>query len=298
MTRIISTVFVVIGLVAGTFADRQPETPAERRGGYYVIAADFHVHSFMGDGMVSPFALVARARRQGLHAFAITDHNRIFMAKAGRWYSRFTGGPTVIVGDEITAPGFHMIGVGLDKHVTWRQSAAEVIEDIHQQGGVAIAAHPTRRFWKELDDNVVSELDAAEVVHSNEYASNAKSSEMKSFYRQAEHNGHHLTPIGSSDYHWFNSLGICRTYVFVRNNDEAEILDALRAGRTVVYDREGNAYGNPELIRLLQDQRILRDRGDYNYRGSGADDVITRTLAWLGLLGLAVFGRKSKGVSR
>ena len=294
MIRRIAWVFVITGLVVGTFKDRVPDTPVVRRGGYDVLAVDFHVHSFLGDGTLSPFALVARARHQGLQAFAITDHNRLFVAKAGRWYSRLVGGPIVIVGEEITAPGFHIIAVGIDKYVSWRQSAAEVIEDIHRQGGVAIAAHPTRRFWPEFNDDVITKLDAAEVVHANAYASNGKSQEMTSFYRQAEQRGHHLTAIGSSDYHWFNSLGICRTYVFVRYNDEAEILDALRAGRTVVYDREGNAYGNPELIRLLQDEPIMRDSGDYNYRGSGLVDVITRTLAWLGLVGLLLFGWKAK----
>ena len=298
MIRIISAVFVVIGLVAGTLIDRAPDAPVVRRGGYEVIAADFHVHSIMGDGVLSPFALVAHARRQGLHAFAITDHNRVFVAKAGRWYSRYVGGPTVIVGEEITAPGFHMIAVGIEKHVTWKQSAGEVIDDIHRLGGVAIAAHPTRRFWPALNDNVLRHLDAAEVVHPNEYASNAKWQEMRNFYQQTERVGYDLTAVGSSDYHWFNSLGICRTYVFVRNNDEAEILDALRAGRTVVYDREGNAYGNPELIQLLQDEPIMRESGDYTYRGTGVVDVVTRTLGWLGVIGLVLFGRKKKVVSR
>ena len=294
MTRIISGVFVIIGLVAGTFIDRGPDTTPPKRGGYEVIAADLHVHSFLGDGMLSPFALAERARRQGLDAIAITDHNRVFVAKAGRWYSRVIGGPTVIVGEEVTAPGFHINALGINKYVPWKQSATEVIEEIHRQGGVAIAAHPTRRFWTELNGNVVMQLDAAEVVHANEYASRGQRHELRSFYQQAEHDGRHLTALGSSDFHWFNSLGICRTYVFVRQNDEAEILAALRAGRTVVYDREGNAYGNAELIRLLQDQPIVRDTGDYNYRGSGTVDVITRTLGWLGFIGLVLFGRRAR----
>ena len=84
----------------------------------------------------------------------------------------------------------------------------------------------------------------------------------------------------------------------MRHNDEAEILDALRAGRTVVYDREGNAYGNAELIRLLQDQPIVRDTGDYNYSGSDTVDVITRTLGWFGFIGLVLFGRRARVVSR
>lgn len=114
MIRVTSGILMIIGLVAGTFTDHAADTPVVTRGGYDVVEADFHVHSFLGDGMLSPFALVSRARHQGLHAFAITDHNRVFAAKAGRWYSRLVGGPTVLVGDEVTAPGFHLIAVGID----------------------------------------------------------------------------------------------------------------------------------------------------------------------------------------
>ena len=291
MIRVASGILLIIGLIAGTLVDRGPDTPDVRRGGYDVVEADFHVHSFLADGMLSPFALVSRARHQGLHAVAITDHNRLFAAKAGRWYSRLVGGPTILVGEEVTAPGFHVIAVGIDKHVSWRQSAAEVIEDIHRQGGVAIAAHPTKRYWAAFDDNIVRALDGAEVLHTNAYASNQKAGEITSFYRRAEENGRHLTAFGSSDYHWFNSLGICRTYVFARNNDEHGILEAVRAGRTVVFDRDGNAYGNSELIQLLQLEPITRDVGDYEYRGYGIADVITRTFGWLGLIGLVLFGR-------
>jgi predicted metal-dependent phosphoesterase TrpH len=298
MIRIVSGIFVIIGLIGGTLTDRAQDSPPAKRGGYNVVEADFHVHSVFGDGLLSPFGLVSQARRQGLHAFAITDHNQLFAAKAGRWFSHLAGGPTILVGEEITAPGFHIIAVGIDKRVTWGQSASEVIEEIHRQGGVAIAAHPTRRYWAAFDENVVRQVDGAEVMHTHAYASNGKWEEMWMFYRRAAENGRHLTAVGSSDYHWFNSFGICRTYVFVRNNDETEILDALRAGRTVVYDREGNAYGNPELIRVLQDQPIKRDVGDYRYRGWGIIDLTTRTLGWLGLIGLLLFGKKKRLVSQ
>ncbi len=298
MIRITSGILVLIGFIGGTFADRAPDTPVVRRGGYDVVEADFHVHSFLADGMLSPFGLVSRTRQQRLHAFAITDHNRVFAARAGRWYSRLVGGPTVLVGEEVTAPGFHIIAVGIDKHINWRQSAADVIADIHRQGGVAIAAHPTKRYWAVFDDDIVRQLDGAEVVHANAYASNRRAEDMKIFYRRAEENGGHLTAIGSSDYHWFNSLGISRTYVFVQNNDEAGILEALRAGRTVVFDPDGNAYGNAELIRLLQEEPLTRNDSDYTYKGSGMVDVITRTLGWLGLVGLVLLGRKNTFGSR
>lgn len=57
---------------------------------------------------------------------------------------------------------------------------------------------------------------------------------MRDFYPRTEASGHNLAAVGSSDYHWFNSLGLCRTYVFVRNNDEREILDAARHRYAIV----------------------------------------------------------------
>src|SRR5262249_24310141 len=59
-----------------------------------------------------------------------------------------------------------------------------------------------------------------------------------------------LTAIGSSDSHGNLPIGFCRTYVFVEDASEAGILDALRAGRTAVYDRDGRAWGDAEFIKL------------------------------------------------
>jgi hypothetical protein len=297
MLRIISGMLVLLGTIAGTLIESTRNPSSNERGGYEVIEADFHMHSHVGDGMLSPFSLVLQARREGLHAIAITDHNQILGARSARWFSRLIGGPTVLIGEEITAPAFHLIAVGLNERVTWRQSASEAIQEIHRQGGVAIAGHPRRKYWAAYDD-LIRELDGAEVMHPVTYASGERGKELRDFYRRAEANGRSLTAIGSSDYHWFNSLGLCRTYVFVHNNNEREILDALRAGRTVVYDAEGTEYGRPELVRLLREQPIKRDVADYDYAGSGVIDRVARTCGWFGLLGLVLFGRQKRTISQ
>lgn len=292
MLRIISGTLALLGIILGTLSAATRNPSRNERGGYEIIEADFHVHSHFGDGTLSPFGLVLQARSQGLSAIAITDHNQIFGARCARWFSKLIGGPTVLVGEEITAPSFHIIGVGLTDRVTWRQSAAEVIAEIHRQGGVAIAAHPTRKYWSGFDAEVLEKLDGTEVMHNLAYGQGERIKEIQDFYRHAETSGHNLTAVGSSDHHWFNSLGLCRTYVFVRNKDEREILDALRAGRTVVYDTEGNAYGRPEFVRLLQEQPVQREVGDYDYAGSGLIDRVARACGWLGLVGLVLFGRR------
>ena len=298
MIRLGSGILLILGIVGGTLSyTLHGASPPPERGGYQVIEADFHVHSHAGDGMVSPFGLVLLARQKGLQALAITDHNQVFGAKAGRWFSQMIGGPTVLVGEEITAPGFHMIGLGLNQRVTWKQSAAEAIDAIHRQGGVAIAAHPGRKY-EQAFGSVIRELDGAEVMHPLVYSSSDREREMRDFSERARASGHVLTAVGSSDYHWFNSLGICRTYVFARNGDETEIRDALRAARTVVYDRDGNAFGKPELIKLLMEQPITRDEVEYDYLSSSTIDYLTRSSGWFGLIGLALFGRKRRVLSQ
>jgi predicted metal-dependent phosphoesterase TrpH len=170
MPRIISGMLVLLGIIAGTLCDSGRSASRNERGGYQIIEADFHMHSHFGDGILSPFSLVLQARRQGLHAIAITDHNQIFGARCARWFAKLIGGPTVLVGEEITAPSFHMIAVGLTDRVTWRQSAAEAIGEVHRQGAVAIAGHPNRKYWAAYDD-VIRELDGAEVMHPVSYTS-------------------------------------------------------------------------------------------------------------------------------
>jgi len=295
--RLISIALVLIGIIGGTLINREPDAPPVERAGYKVVEADLHVHTFFNDGLLSPVALVLQARRQGIHALAITNHNQVFAAKFGRWFSRLIGGPTVLVGEEITAPGFHIGAIGINERISWRQSAAEVIDEIHRQGGIAIAAHPNNKYRLAFNGDAISKLDGIEVMHPIAYASRARWEQMRDFYRWANSDGRSLTAIGSSDYHWFNSLGICRSYIFVHSADENGILDALRDGRTVVYDIEGNTYGRPDLVQLLRENPIPQRADKYDYSGSGAIDVITRVCGWCGLLGLLFFGRREKQIS-
>ena len=288
--RFVSATFVLLGLIGGTLGEAFRAAPPAQRGGFKVLEADFHVHSHAGDGLLSPFGLMLLAQSKGLDVIAITDHNQIYAARAGRWFSKLVQGPTVIVGEEITAPDYHLIGLGLNERVSWHPPLEEVMREVHGQGGVAIAAHPSQQYER-IFGSALKDLDGAEVMHPLAYSSGNRAKEMREFYRRAKGERPSVTAIGSSDYHWFNALGVCRTYVFVRNNSEADILESLRTGRTVVYDLEGNVFGDPELIGILQEQPINKEI-DYEYRASGSIDVLARTCGWLGLFGLFIFGRR------
>jgi len=283
--RLISAGLLIAALTAGTLADRPQSRTPLWIAGYRALAVDFHVHSYpLSASTLAPWDLVLEARRQSLDAIAITGHNQVESGLWGRWFARRVGGPTVIVGEEIHAPGYHMIAAGIHSTVSWRNTAAQSIAEIHRQGGVAIAAHPTRISWPAFDSQAMAILDASEIMQPVVYGYPLGARELREFYQRSP-----LAAIGSSDYHGVGPLGICRTYVFAREDSEESILEAVRQRRTVVYDGGGHAWGDPELIRLAAGR--LRSREP---KPSGALDFFSRTCGLLGLAGLVISNRGSR----
>ena len=285
-TAAVSLLFVAIA--AGTVSDRPPANPSLVVGGYRVIAADFHVHpAIVSAGALAPWDLVLEARRQGLDAFAITPHNQVFPAKIGRWFSRRTGGPTVIVGEEIRGPRYHLIAIGIDHRIGWRQGAAATIDEVHRQGGAAIAAHPTAAFWPAYEADALAKLDGSEVMHPIVDAREWARGELQAFYGRGR-----FAAIGSSDYHGLGRLGQCRTYVFASDDSEQAIVSAIRARHTVVYDDDGRAYGDPELIQLAAQNGHLRER-EPSRSDPGILAIVSRIAGILGLFGAVVFSSRT-----
>jgi predicted metal-dependent phosphoesterase TrpH len=288
---------VVIGVVGGTALDRPPARPASYRGGYRILEADFHAHTRFSDGFLSPFDLVIQAQRRGLDALAVTEHNITFPGRMARWFSRAVGGPSILVGEEITTRRYHLHGIGLTSRVDASAPLPEVLAEIHRQGGVAIAAHPIGRYQPAFEAEL-DHIDGAEVLHpiafNRDDGRSWRWTEMRDFYERALASGHRLTAIGSSDYHAFSPLGVCRTLVFAKDDSAEAVLDALKAGRTVVYDLDGHAYGDPAMIAALDLEPYAPRPQDYGYHGSGLADRVTRSLGWLGLVGLVLFGLRRR----
>jgi predicted metal-dependent phosphoesterase TrpH len=243
IARTLAWVLVVVATIEGTWRDTSPPRGALVLGGRRVVVCDFHVHPFpLSAATLAPWDLVLEARRQGLDAIAITPHNGAFAGKVGRWFAEFAGGPTVIPGEEIHGPRFHLIAAGTSTPISWRLSAGEAIDEIHRQGGIAIAAHPTAASWAAYDLATERKLDGAEVLQPTAYARQSLAEDLRGFYARAP-----LAAIGSSDFHGLGPLGVCRTYVFARDDSAAAILEAIRAHRTVVVDGE-RVFGDPALV--------------------------------------------------
>ena len=283
-----SALLLALAIAAGTRASQPARQPSLFLGGYRVLAADFHVHTFpLNWTTLAPWDVVLEAQRHGLDVIAMAGHNHLWVSQTGRWISQIIGGPAVLVSEEVVSPGpkYHLIAVGIQTTVSWRQTAAQAIAEVHRQGGVAIAAHPEAMFWPAYDAAAMQVLDAAEVLHPDAYSSPLKYRQMREFFQRKP-----LTAIGSSDFHAFQYPGYCRTFVFVRQNTESGILEALRQGRTVVYDRDGRSYGDPALIQLAAQNGRL-PRLDPAESASRPLVGFSRIAGILGLLVALIFGR-------
>jgi hypothetical protein len=276
---------LVAGVIVGSLADRLPPRPVVRAGDYFVLSGDFHVHASPGDGALSPWMLRQEGARAGLDVIAVTNHNQSFTGRLADRISEARDRPMMLAGEEITNPQYHMIAVGIERAVKGAQvSAADAIADVHSQGGVAIAAHPSKRFHGYDDDAVVAMLDGAEAMHSDVHRDQVFRADLDAFFARARRVNPDVAAIGSSDFHAMPPvLGRCRTYLFVRERTKAGVLDAIRNGRTLAVDGDGRLQGDPSLIQLLGENRPA-GRADTQPTWRR----LSVTLAWLGTVGLVL----------
>ena len=106
--------------------------------------ADLHIHTLASDGTSGILEILDHVEhRTTLDVIAITDHERIDAALAARSIAEDHGlRVQVIVGEEITTRGGHLLALGLTRPVPSLRSLRESIARVHDQGGIAIPAHP------------------------------------------------------------------------------------------------------------------------------------------------------------
>jgi predicted metal-dependent phosphoesterase TrpH len=109
--------------------------------------ADLHIHTCYSDGWPTPRAVIEYVRRQTeLDVIAITDHDTIEGALwAADYAAGLSNGPEVIVGEEVSSRDGHILGLFLTSKVEPGMPAEATVDAIHDQGGLAICAHP---FWR------------------------------------------------------------------------------------------------------------------------------------------------------
>lgn len=291
MRRGLLAAMVALGIAICTVADRRALPPPALVDGYYVLGADFHVHVAFGDGGLAPWDARAEARRRGIDVIAIANHNQMLSARLHRRWFDSASLPLVLPGQEVTARDHHIVAVGITRTIDWSQPAAATIAAIHAQGGVAIAAHPGSDSIGDYDAGALAHLDAAERAHPGMHQEiergQERASEYAEFFARAKQHNPRVSPLGDSDFHFTGNIGVCRTYVLARELTEAGVLDALRNGRAVAVDDEGNRYGDQAHIEIVERAQRTRGAAPSSHWRTAAN-ALGVALVWLGLIGAVI----------
>ena len=112
--------------------------------------ADVHMHTNHSDGTGSVEDVLAFAQTHTtLDVIAITDHDTIQGALRARDIVRDGDYHfELIVGEEISTREGHLLALFLETRVAPGQSIERSIEQVHEQGGLAIVAHPFNRVFR------------------------------------------------------------------------------------------------------------------------------------------------------
>jgi predicted metal-dependent phosphoesterase TrpH/glycosyltransferase involved in cell wall biosynthesis len=132
------------------------------------VHVDLHMHTDHSPDCATPVdTLLATAKRVGLGAIAITDHNEISGALEARERAE---GIKVIVSEEVkTADQGEVIGLFIEEKIPRGMTLQETIAEIRRQGGLVYVPHPFDRMHAVPDYehmlDVVEDIDAIEVFN-------------------------------------------------------------------------------------------------------------------------------------
>jgi predicted metal-dependent phosphoesterase TrpH len=198
--------------------------------------ADLHIHTLASDGVADVVSILEHVTAKGeLDVIAITDHERIDAAVAGRAIAQDRGLPVeVVVGEEVTTLGGHLLALFVDHRIRPYRTLGRTIAEVHEAGGLAIPAHPLVPYplcaqgWvlrRLLDDpDAAVRPDAIETFNPTALGRPWHDRVV----RFADE--HRLAHIGSSDAHALDAVGIGWTTFPGRTADELRA--AIGAGTT------------------------------------------------------------------
>ena len=175
--------------------------------------ADLHMHSTYSDGSATIEQILARVQQQtDLNVIALTDHDVIEGALRARdIWQRGSYRFDFVVGEEVSTKEGHLLGLFLEKQIPKGLSMERSVDLIHEQGGLAVVAHPLHKFFRhsckrETLDRIYSShdvwLDGIETWNASFcgiYANYIAMGTNREVYR--------LPELGNSDAHSLSAIG-------------------------------------------------------------------------------------------
>jgi len=227
--------------------------------------ADLHIHTLASDGVSSVAEILGAAESIGLDVIAITDHDRIEAAVAARTLAEARGTQLqVVIGEEVSTRGGHVLGLFIEQRIRPWQSLRASIAQIHDQGGLAIVAHPLVPYPLCASGRSIRRLlaDADENLHPDGMeAFNPTTARMRWSQRAPDFAAEvGLSQLANSDAHRAVDVGSAVTTFSGSSADD--LREAILAGTT---EWEGSAYTWRAQVSTFGQQMAKRGRHVRDY---------------------------------
>ncbi len=240
---------------------------------------DFHTHTRLSDGEMSPDEEIIEAEKSGLDFFVVTEHNIIPTG----WT---TGNCLVIPGVEITSTKGHFNILGIKKWVNLAEhlydngletekGMSNLMDTAKKMNALISINHCMLSPWSwQFKETKLNEINTIEVCCSPTFPGSADANDkVLTLWNTLWNDGHNIWGIGGSDSHLLpgksyaaggspDLIGDPGTFVLANALSADEILDSVKKGR--VYISRG-----PVL-----DIKIMADNHIY-YPGSDLTEIFT-----------------------
>jgi len=186
------------------------------------VKADLHVHTtYSSDCVITPKELVFYAKKRGLTAVAVTDHNQVEGSLKIAKETDFL----IIPGTEVSSLHGHIVGLNVSECIPPGLSADETVDLIHKAGGIAIACHPFALLKGSVGEHVSSKFDAVEVINASALPFNKATSKANQLAERLK-----LPKVAGTDAHYGPVIGQAYTLIDSEANVEA-IIKAIAKGQ-------------------------------------------------------------------
>ena len=251
------------------------------------LLADLHIHTTFSDGEVRLEDVVKLYGESGFDVIAITDHlfdteserslqvdqeeksikdSEAYFCKieeVSRW-AKETYDLLVIPGLEICNLGrdYHILGIDLKEAINPNQDAETVIEEIHRQGGLAIASHPHLKlsFFLQGDHTSIKRHPLHLWKYREKYADKIDAWEIANRDDLFEAVGlERFTFLANSDFHEGHHLTSWKSLIFSEKKKESVKKAILAKKVAIFYFNEGKSKHSPLPTLPIKARAIMED---------------------------------------
>lgn len=213
---------------------------------------DFHTHTQLSDGKMTPQRLLEVAAERGLDFFAATEHNLLPTA----W--PYSDSILVIPGIELSSSAGHFNALGIKRWLDWRYNAFDggcesqaginrLLKDIADDGAISSLNHSLLPPWDwRWDETPLKMIDALEIINDPTFPGNEEASETALLaWNILWNDGYTIRGLGGSDTHLLpgesyagdgrpSLVGDPTTFVLADCLSAAAIMQAVSGGRIYV----------------------------------------------------------------